>query len=80
MRQVEEEKLWDREEFRNMKAKTVSKSGQQKSGVNRSSFQIQKAPSPSSGTAPAPRNKGEHHGQNSQNFRARPAQSQGRVS
>ena len=59
-----------------MKAKTISKSGQQKGGVNRSSFQIQKGPAPSSGTALEPRNKGEHHGQNLQNFRARPAQSQ----
>uniref|UniRef100_M1BF93 Gag-pol polyprotein n=1 Tax=Solanum tuberosum TaxID=4113 RepID=M1BF93_SOLTU len=55
---VEEEKLRDKEEFRNKKQK-------------------QKAPTPSSASAPAPRNKDEYNGQNSQNFRTRPAQSQG---
>ncbi|KAH0693675.1 hypothetical protein KY285_020772 [Solanum tuberosum] len=78
MQQVEEEKLRDREELRNKKAKTWNESGQQKGNVNRSSFrQKQKGPAPSSASAPAPRNKGEYNGQNSQNFRARPAQFQG---
>ncbi|KAH0729889.1 hypothetical protein KY289_001077 [Solanum tuberosum] len=80
VQQVEEEKLRDREEFINKKAKTGNESGQQRSNVNQSSFQQkQKGPDPSSTSAPAPRNKGEYNGQNSQNFRARPAQSQGRV-
>ncbi|XP_049370631.1 uncharacterized protein LOC125835557 [Solanum verrucosum] len=35
VQQVEEEKLRDREEFRNKKAKTWSESGQQRSNVNR---------------------------------------------
>uniref|UniRef100_M1D9K6 Polyprotein n=1 Tax=Solanum tuberosum TaxID=4113 RepID=M1D9K6_SOLTU len=73
---VEEEKLRDREEFRNKKAKTSNESGQQKGNVNRLSFQQrQKGPAPSSASAPAPRNRGEYNGQNSQNFRAKPAQS-----
>ncbi|KAH0642176.1 hypothetical protein KY285_034832 [Solanum tuberosum] len=77
---VEEEKLRDREEFRNKKAKIGNEFGQQRSNVNRSSFQQkQNGPAPSSASAPAPRNKGEYNGQNSQNFRARPAQSQGSV-
>jgi len=48
--------------------------------VNGLSFQQrQKGPAPSSASAPAPRNRVEYNGQNSQNFRARPAQSQGSV-
>ncbi|KAH0730162.1 hypothetical protein KY289_001350 [Solanum tuberosum] len=59
VQQVEEEKLRDREEFRNKKAKIGNESGQQRSNVNRSSFQQkQKGPVPSSASAPAPRNKG----------------------
>uniref|UniRef100_M1DEA1 Gag-pol polyprotein n=1 Tax=Solanum tuberosum TaxID=4113 RepID=M1DEA1_SOLTU len=76
---VEEEKLRDREEFKNKKTKTGNESRQQKGSVNRSSFQKQKGPAPSSASAPAPKNKGEYNGQNSQNSRARPAQSQGSV-
>ncbi|KAH0646574.1 hypothetical protein KY284_034458 [Solanum tuberosum] len=50
------------------------------SNVNCSSFQHnQKGPTPSSSSALAPRNKGEYNSQNSQNFRAKPAQSQGSV-
>ncbi|WMV37147.1 hypothetical protein MTR67_030532 [Solanum verrucosum] len=37
----------------------------------------QKGPAPSSASAPAPRNRCEYNSQNSQNFRARPAHSQG---
>ncbi|KAH0709554.1 hypothetical protein KY284_010981 [Solanum tuberosum] len=59
VQQVEEEKLRDKEEFRNKKAKTWNESGQQKGNVNHSSFQQkQKGPTPSSASAPAPRNKG----------------------
>ncbi|KAH0688918.1 hypothetical protein KY289_016276 [Solanum tuberosum] len=80
VQQVEEEKLRDREEFRNKKAKTGSESGQQRNNVKRSSFQQkQKGPATSSASAPAPRNKGKYNSQNSQHFRARPAQSQGSV-
>ena len=39
VQQVEEEKLRDREEFRNKRAKTGNESGQQKGNANRSSFQ-----------------------------------------
>uniref|UniRef100_M1DPK9 Gag-pol protein n=1 Tax=Solanum tuberosum TaxID=4113 RepID=M1DPK9_SOLTU len=78
--EVEEEKMRDREEFRNKKLKIGNKSRQQRNNVNRSAFQQkQKGPSPSSASAPAPRNKSEYNGQNSQNIRARPAQSQGSV-
>ncbi len=80
VQQVEEEKLRDREEFRNKKAKTGNESGQQKSNDNQSSFQQkQKGPAPSSASAPAPRNKYEYNSQNSQHFRARLDQSQGSV-
>ncbi|KAH0720138.1 hypothetical protein KY284_005168 [Solanum tuberosum] len=71
VQQVEEEKLRDREEFKNKRAKTGNESGQQKSNANRSSFQQkQKGPAPSSASAPAPKNKSEY---NSPNFRAKPA-------
>ncbi|WMV38099.1 hypothetical protein MTR67_031484 [Solanum verrucosum] len=51
-----------------------------KGNVNRLSFQQrQKGLAPSSASAPAPRNRGEYNGQNSQNFRAKPAQSHGSV-
>ncbi|WMV42088.1 hypothetical protein MTR67_035473 [Solanum verrucosum] len=82
VQQIEEEKLRDRKEFRNKKAKTWNESGQQNSNVNRSSFQQkqkQKRRSPSSASAPAPRNKCEYNSQNSQHFRARPAQFEGSV-
>uniref|UniRef100_M1DVX7 Gag-pol protein n=1 Tax=Solanum tuberosum TaxID=4113 RepID=M1DVX7_SOLTU len=77
VQQVEEKKLRDREDFKNKRAKTGNESGQQKSNVNRSSFQQkQKGPAPSSASAPAPKNKGEY---NDQNFRAKPAYSQGSI-
>uniref|UniRef100_M1DTQ2 Gag-pol polyprotein n=1 Tax=Solanum tuberosum TaxID=4113 RepID=M1DTQ2_SOLTU len=80
VQQVEEEKLRNREEFRNKRAKTGNESGQQKGNVNRSSFQQrQRGPAPSSVSAPAPRNKSGYAGQNSQNFRAGPAQSQNSI-
>ena len=47
--------------------------------MNRLSFQKQKEFAQLSTSSPTPRNKGEYHGQNSENFRARPAQSQGSV-
>uniref|UniRef100_M1DLC9 Gag-pol protein n=1 Tax=Solanum tuberosum TaxID=4113 RepID=M1DLC9_SOLTU len=77
VQQVEKNQLKDREEFENKIAKTLgNESGQQKSNVNRSSFQHkQKGPTHSSASAPAPRNKYEYNSQNSQNFRARPAHS-----
>ncbi|KAH0715889.1 hypothetical protein KY284_008794 [Solanum tuberosum] len=77
VQQVEEEKLRDREEFKNKRAKTGNKSGQQISNANRSSFQQkQNGPAPSSASAPAPRNKGEY---NIQNYRAKPTYSHGSV-
>ncbi|KAK4727145.1 hypothetical protein R3W88_032062 [Solanum pinnatisectum] len=58
VQQVEEEKLRDREEFRNKKAKISNESEQQMSNVNCSSFQHkQKGLAPSFASAPAPRNK-----------------------
>ncbi|KAH0758385.1 hypothetical protein KY290_021878 [Solanum tuberosum] len=75
VQQVEEEKMRDREEFKNKRAKTGNESGQQKSNANWSSFQQkQKGPTPSSASAPVPKNKYEY---NSQNFRAKPAYSRG---
>ena len=63
VQQVEEEKLRDREEFRNKRAKTDNESGQQKGNANRSSFQQrQKGSAPSSARAPAPRFRGEFNG------------------
>ncbi|KAH0729719.1 hypothetical protein KY290_000849 [Solanum tuberosum] len=77
VQQVEEEKLRDKEEFKNKRAKIGNESGQQKSNANRSSFQQkQKGPTPSSDSAPAPKNKSEY---NNQNFIAKPAYSQGSV-
>uniref|UniRef100_M1DYZ0 Gag-pol polyprotein n=1 Tax=Solanum tuberosum TaxID=4113 RepID=M1DYZ0_SOLTU len=59
------------------KDKLRDESGQQKSNANRSYFQQKSnGPAPSSASAPAPRNKCEFMNQNSQTFRARPAQSQ----
>uniref|UniRef100_M1DKA8 Gag-pol protein n=1 Tax=Solanum tuberosum TaxID=4113 RepID=M1DKA8_SOLTU len=79
VQQVEEDKIRDKEEFKNKRVKTSgNESGQQKIKVNRYSFQHkQKGPAPLSISAPAPRNKYEYNSQNSQNFIARPAQSQG---
>uniref|UniRef100_M1DP83 Gag-pol protein n=1 Tax=Solanum tuberosum TaxID=4113 RepID=M1DP83_SOLTU len=72
VQQVEKDKMRDREEFKNKRAKTSgNESGQEKSNVNQSSFQHkQKEPALSSASAPTLRNKCEY---NSQNFRARPA-------
>ena len=80
VQQVEEEKLRDREEFRNKRAKIGNESGQQRGNSNRPSFQQrQKGPAPSFARAPAPRYRGEFNVQNSKDFRARPAQSSGSV-
>ncbi|KAH0784113.1 hypothetical protein KY290_003711 [Solanum tuberosum] len=77
---IEEEKLRDREEFRNKRAKIGCEPGQQKGNASRSSFQQrQRGPAPSSVSAPAPRIKSGYAGQNSQNFRAGPAQSQNSI-
>ncbi|KAK4706720.1 hypothetical protein R3W88_033732 [Solanum pinnatisectum] len=64
VQQVEEDKLRDREEFKNKRAKTSgNESGQQKSNANQSSFQQkQKGPVPSSASAPAPKNKAAYRG------------------
>ncbi|KAG5575756.1 hypothetical protein H5410_055890 [Solanum commersonii] len=64
VQRVEEEKLINREELKNKRAKTGNESGQKKK------------PAQSSAGALAPRNKGEYNGQNS---RAKPAYSQGSV-
>uniref|UniRef100_M1DMG3 Gag-pol polyprotein n=1 Tax=Solanum tuberosum TaxID=4113 RepID=M1DMG3_SOLTU len=81
VQQVEEDKLRDREEFKNKRSKTSgNESGQQKSIANRSSFQHKhKVPASSIASAPAQGNKGEYNSQNSQNFRARHAHSQGSI-
>ncbi|KAG5629438.1 hypothetical protein H5410_001155 [Solanum commersonii] len=63
VQQVEEDKLKDREDFKNKKAKTSENEfRQQKSSAN---------------GAPAPENKSEYNSQNSQSFTAKPAYSQG---
>ncbi|XP_069150319.1 uncharacterized protein [Solanum lycopersicum] len=59
---VKKDKLRNREEYRIKKAKIVNESGQQKGGLNWPQFQKQKGNAPSSASAPAPRNKGEHYG------------------
>ncbi|WMV46282.1 hypothetical protein MTR67_039667 [Solanum verrucosum] len=81
VQQVKEDKLRDREEFKNNRAKTSwNESGQQKGNENRFSLQQkQKGHDPSSVSAPAPRNRGEFQNQNSQNFRAKPSHPQGSV-
>uniref|UniRef100_M1E0Z9 Gag-pol protein n=1 Tax=Solanum tuberosum TaxID=4113 RepID=M1E0Z9_SOLTU len=62
VQQVEEEKLRDREEFKNKTAKTGNEFWQKKSNANRSSFQQRhKGPDPSSASAPAPKNKSEYN-------------------
>ncbi|KAH0711565.1 hypothetical protein KY289_007524 [Solanum tuberosum] len=72
--------IGDMDISRLMRAKTGSESGQQKGNSNRSSFQQrQKGPAPSFARAPAPRYRGEFDGQNSKDFKARPAQSSGSV-
>lgn len=75
IQQVEKEKLRDKEEFKNKRAKTRNKSGQHKSNKNWSSFQHkQKGSALSSTSSPAPMNKCEY---NSQNFKAKPTYYQG---
>ncbi|KAK4718103.1 hypothetical protein R3W88_016441 [Solanum pinnatisectum] len=61
VQQVKEDKLRNREKFKNKRAKTSGdESGQQKSNMNRSSFQPKrKGPAPSSSSIPAQGNKGE---------------------
>jgi len=63
VQQVEEDKLRDRVEFKNKRAKTSgNESGQQKSNVSRSSFQQkQQGLAQSSASAHAPKNKSEHN-------------------
>ncbi|WMV46909.1 hypothetical protein MTR67_040294 [Solanum verrucosum] len=79
VQQVEKNQLKDREEFENKRAKTSgNESGQQKSNANRSSFlHKKKGLAPSSASTLVLKNKCEYNSQNSQNFRARPAHSQG---
>ncbi|WMV59047.1 hypothetical protein MTR67_052432 [Solanum verrucosum] len=76
-KEIEQDKLKDREGFKNKRAKASgNESVQQKSNMNRSSFQHkQKGSGSSSASASAPRNKCEYNCQNSQNFRARHAHS-----
>ena len=63
VQQVKEEKLRNREEFRNKRAKTGNESRQQKGNANHSSFQQrQKGPAPSFARAPVPRYRGEFNG------------------
>lgn len=69
----------ERKKFRNNEAKIANESGQHKGCLNGFSFQKQKGPAPSFGSAPAPRNKGDYHGQYLQNFKARLAKSEGSV-
>ena len=62
VKNVEEEKLRDKNEYNNKKVKTGNESRQQKGGMNRPYFQKQKGSALSYASALAPRNKSEHHG------------------
>ncbi|XP_004237274.1 uncharacterized protein [Solanum lycopersicum] len=64
-------------EYRNKKTKIRIESGQHKGGSNRQQFQKHNGNAPSSASALVPKNRGEYNGQNSQNYKAMPAQSQG---
>jgi len=80
LQQVEEDKLKDREEFNNKRAKIVGEEfKQQKNDANQSSLpQKQKRPVPPSASVPALENK-DGYNRNSYNFRARLAYPQGSV-
>lgn len=67
------------EEYKNNIAKTWNEFCQQKGCLCRSQLKKQKGHEPSSTSAPAPRNRGEFNGHNSQKFKARPSHSQGSV-
>ena len=56
VQQVEEEKMRDKEGYRNKKSKTGNEYGQQKGGSSRPQFQKSKGHAPSPASAPAPRN------------------------
>ncbi|XP_069143364.1 uncharacterized protein [Solanum lycopersicum] len=79
VQQVKEEKVKDRQEYRNNKAKTGNESGQHKGGSSLPQFQISKGHAPSSASTPDHRNRGEYSVHKLQNFKARPTQSQGSV-
>ncbi|XP_015060393.1 uncharacterized protein LOC107006333 [Solanum pennellii] len=70
--QVEREKLRNKEENRTNKAKTGNDYSKIKSGPCRPQIHKSMGHAPSSASVPAPRNRGEYDGQNSQNFKARP--------
>ncbi|KAG5614458.1 hypothetical protein H5410_014282 [Solanum commersonii] len=78
LQQVEEDKLKDREEFKDERAKIVGDEfRQQKNDANQSSLpQKQKGPAPPSASALAPENK-DGYNRNSYSFRARLAYPQG---
>lgn len=62
VKQVEEDKLRDRKEFKSKRAKTRNESGQHKNDANWSSFQHkQKGPTPSTASEPIPKNKGTNY-------------------
>ena len=69
MQKVEEEKL--REAYKSRKLRLVMSRGSRRMVSNRSQFKKQMGPAPSLSSACAPRNKGEHHALNSQNYRSR---------
>ena len=71
---VQKVELRDKEEYRKKKAtRTRNEFRQQKGGSSRQQFQKQKGSAQSYASAPSLRNKGEHHGHNSQNIKARPS-------
>jgi len=80
LQQVGEDKLKDREESKDKRAKIVGDEfRQQKNDANQSSLpQKQKRPVPPSASVPALENK-DGHKRNSYNFRARPAYLQGSI-
>ena len=55
IQQLEEEKMKDIEEYRNTKAKTQNKCGQQNGGLSLTQFQKSNGHAPSSTSAPTPK-------------------------
>ena len=78
MKQVEEDKLKDKEGFKNRRAKiSGNEFRQQKSSMKQSVIQQKhKEPAPPFASALAPKIKGEYNTQNSQCFRVKPSYSQ----
>ena len=77
--QVVQDKMRDKEEYRNKKANTQNDSGQHKGCSSQSKYQNSKDHAPSSTSALVPRKRGEQSVQNSQKLKARQNKSGGSV-